>query len=44
MRDVFEYELPFGSLGKLAHSLLIRKMIEQMFTHRQNITKKILEM
>jgi ligand-binding SRPBCC domain-containing protein len=44
MCDVFEYELPFGKLGKIAHSLFVKKMIEQMFVHRQNITKKLLEM
>ena len=44
MRDVFEYCLPLGILGKIAHSLFIGKMIESMFIHRQNITKKMLEM
>jgi ligand-binding SRPBCC domain-containing protein len=44
MRDVFEYDLPFGILGRMAHSLLVRTMIEKMFIHRQNTTKKILEM
>lgn len=43
MRDVFEYELPLGVLGKLAHSLFIGTMIAKMFTHRQNMTKQLLE-
>lgn len=44
MRDVFEYSLPFGFLGNIAHSLFVGTMIEKMFIHRQNITKKMLEM
>lgn len=44
MRDVFEYELPLGIIGRLAHSLFVGAMITKMFTHRQNMTKKLLEM
>lgn len=44
MKDVFEYSLPFGLIGKIAHSIFVGTMIEKMFVHRQNITKKLLEM
>lgn len=43
MKDVFEFSLPFGVLGRLAYSLIVKKMIESMFIYRQNMTKKILE-
>jgi ligand-binding SRPBCC domain-containing protein len=43
MKDVFEYTLPFGILGVLAQKLFLGKLIERMFVHRQNLTKKILE-
>lgn len=43
MKDVFEFSLPFGILGRLAYSLIVKKMIESMFIYRQNMTKKILE-
>ncbi len=43
LTDIFEYELPFGWLGKLAHTLFVRKQIEEMFTYRQEMTKRILE-
>ena len=43
MKDVFEFSLPLGILGRLAYSLIVKKMIESMFIYRQNMTKKILE-
>jgi ligand-binding SRPBCC domain-containing protein len=35
MRDVVEYALPFGPLGRLAHTLLVRRTIERIFDHRR---------
>jgi ligand-binding SRPBCC domain-containing protein len=43
MKDVFEFSLPLGFLGKLAYTFVMKKLIEQMFVFRQNMTKKILE-
>ena len=37
MTDVVVYELPFGFIGKWAHSLFIRKKIEQIFQYRKQI-------
>ncbi len=40
MTDIILYELPFGILGDIAHSLFIRKKIENIFAYRQNILSK----
>ena len=34
MRDRVEYELPFGVVGRLAHRLLVRRQLENIFRHR----------
>jgi ligand-binding SRPBCC domain-containing protein len=33
--DQVEYDLPFGTMGKLAHRLFIRRQIERTFAYRQ---------
>ncbi len=43
MKDVFEFSLPLGMLGRMAYSLIVKKMIEVMFVYRQNMTKKLIE-
>lgn len=34
MRDDVEYALPLGSLGRLAHRLLVRRQLETIFDYR----------
>jgi ligand-binding SRPBCC domain-containing protein len=41
MKDEVKYELPFGVLGKIAHSILVRKKIENIFKYRKEILNKI---
>ncbi len=41
MRDRVEYALPFGMLGKLGHSLFIRKRLEQIFDFRVQVLTDI---
>ena len=43
MTDRIEYALPLGFLGKLAHSLFVKKMIEKQFAYRHKKTKEVLE-
>lgn len=43
MVDHLEYEVPFGFIGKIADSISIKKMMEQMFEFRHAKTKEILE-
>ena len=42
LKDIIEYELPFGLLGKLVNPF-IKNDIIKMFEYRHNQTKKILE-
>ena len=34
MDDVVEYRLPFGTLGQLTHTALIRSQLEAIFDYR----------
>ena len=43
MKDHLEYEAPFGIIGKIADSISIKKMMQQMFEYRHAKTKEILE-
>ena len=36
MKDSVDYELPFGLLGKLAHSLFVHKRLKSIFEFRYN--------
>lgn len=40
MHDIVKYQIPFGFLGTLAHSLIIRKKIEHIFSFRKEILEK----
>jgi ligand-binding SRPBCC domain-containing protein len=35
MDDRVEYELPFGPLGRLVHSLVVRRQLEEIFDYRR---------
>lgn len=37
MEDHVEYELPFGLLGRIAHRLLVRRQLEQIFEYRRRV-------
>lgn len=42
LKDIVEYELPFGKLGNLFNSF-VTKELNSMFVFRQMVTKKLLE-
>jgi ligand-binding SRPBCC domain-containing protein len=42
LRDEVEYELPFGSLGKIAHHLFIKHQLEKTFAYRHARTLELL--
>lgn len=42
LRDVVEYELPFGLFGRVFHGFVAREL-EKMFAFRHRVTKEILE-
>lgn len=39
MHDIVRYRLPFGILGRIAHALLVKRKVEEIFSYR----KKVLE-
>lgn len=39
MKDRVVYRLPFGSLGRLVHSLFIRHRVNAIFDHRENVLR-----
>lgn len=41
MQDIINYQLPFGIIGNIAHSLLVKKKIENIFSYRRNVLEKI---
>jgi len=41
MTDIVHYKLPFGVLGKLVHWLLVRREVEQIFSYRTEVLKKL---
>mgnify|MGYP000438508272 CR=1 FL=1 len=41
MRDVVHYELPYGILGNLAHSLFVKSQLNEIFDYRHEKLEKI---
>ena len=41
MRDRVEYELPFGVLGRIAHSLLVQRQLEGIFEYRRSAIERL---
>lgn len=35
MEDCIDYKIPFGILGRLAHPLIVKKQLKQIFSHRE---------
>ncbi|MEO9256871.1 MAG: SRPBCC family protein, partial [Crocinitomicaceae bacterium] len=41
MKDTVDYELPFGFIGNIAHSLLVKKKIEHIFEYRNEVLEEL---
>ncbi len=41
MEDIVDYILPFGILGNVAHKLIVKNRIEEIFDYRSKILKEI---
>lgn len=41
MKDTVDYELPFGFLGTIAHSLIVRKKVNHIFEYRNQILNQL---
>lgn len=37
MNDTVDYQMPFGILGTIGHSILVKKRIEGIFTYRKKV-------
>jgi ligand-binding SRPBCC domain-containing protein len=35
MEDIVDYKLPFGTLGQLAHAILVKKQLLSIFSYRE---------
>lgn len=43
MTDIFDYESPFGILGKIADNLFLKKYMTELLTERNRIVKEFAE-
>lgn len=41
MEDIIDYKIPFGILGQLAHPLIVKKQLIEIFKHRE---QKLIEL
>ena len=41
MKDSVKYSLPFGILGQIAHSLIVRKKLSRIFNYRKKVLNQI---
>lgn len=42
MTDIIHYELPWGPLGALAHTLLVKKRLNDIFAYRRQAVEELL--
>ncbi len=42
MRDVVRHRIPFGFLGRVAHRLFVKKMLDEIFDYRGTATAQLL--
>ncbi len=41
MKDTVDYQLPFGALGKIAHSLMIKNKLDSIFDYRYKVLDRL---
>ncbi len=41
MKDILHYKVPFGVIGTLANALFVEKMVDQIFTYREEVLEKV---
>ncbi len=41
MRDIVDYQIPFGPLGDIARSLFVRRSLKQIFDYRRTVIAEI---
>jgi ligand-binding SRPBCC domain-containing protein len=40
MEDIVDYKLPFGIFGRIAHQLLVKQKLNEIFNYREKILKE----
>lgn len=43
IKDEVKYQLPFGIIGNIIHSLFVQKKIKDIFIYRKNVLKQLFE-
>ena len=41
MEDIIDYKIPFGLLGQLAHPIIVKKQLMDIFKFREDKLKKL---
>ncbi|WP_405415090.1 cell division inhibitor [Maribacter sp. Asnod1-A12] len=41
MEDIIDYKIPFGILGQLAHPIIVKKQLMEIFKYREDKLKKL---
>ncbi len=41
MEDIIDYKIPFGFLGRLAHPIIVKKQLKQIFSFREQKLKEL---
>ncbi|HLV40360.1 SRPBCC family protein [Xanthomarina sp.] len=41
MKDTIDYELPFGFMGRIAHALVVKKKLENIFNYRNKVIDEL---
>lgn len=41
MVDTVDYELPFGIIGRMAHGLVVKKKLENIFSYRYSVLEQL---
>jgi ligand-binding SRPBCC domain-containing protein len=43
VRDVVEYAMPLGPLGRVAHALVVARALDRIFDHRRDAIRRLLD-
>ena len=41
MEDVIDYKIPFGIIGQIAHPIIVKNKLKQIFKYRENKLKEL---
>jgi len=41
VKDIVQYQLPFGIIGQFVHSLVVKKRIEDIFSYRKKVLARL---